>query len=139
MKRLTKQDGVSLLEVLAGITLFAIVSSGLAVSTISTIHSNTDSREMTTAAALVHDKLEAIRSLDPSGNPADLTTGTHSDAKNPLTPLGATGGTFTRTWTVTANTPSIKSTMVEVKVTFNGPETRTVTGVTYLCKTSTCS
>jgi hypothetical protein len=40
---------------------------------------------------------------------------------------------------VTANTPSIKSTMVEVKVTFNGPETRTVTGVTYLCKTSTCS
>lgn len=139
MKRLATQRGVSLIEVLAGITLFAIVSSGLAVSTISTIKSNTASREMTAAAALIHDKLEVIRSLDPSANPADLTTGTHQDPLNPLTPLGATGGEFTRTWTVTANTPSIKATMVEVKVTFKAPETRTLSGVTYLCKNSTCS
>ena len=139
MKPVANQKGVSLLEVLAGITLFAIVSSGLAVSTISTIKSNSTSREMTAAAALIHDKLEAIRSLNPSANPADLTTGSHSDPLNPLTPLGVKGGEFTRTWIVTANTPSTRSTMVEVKVTFKGPETRTLSGVTYLCKTSTCS
>src|SRR5262249_9425281 len=105
----------------------------------STIQSNASSREMTAAAALVHDKLEVIRSLDPTANPADLTAGSHSDPLNPLTPLGVAGGYFTRTWKVTATTPSIKSTRVEVTVTFQRNGTRTLKGVTYLCKTGTCS
>ena len=137
--RLGQQDGISLLEVLAGITLFAVVSVGLATTTISTIQANTASREMTTAAALIHDKMEDIRALDVSANPADLTAGTHQDPANPLTPLGAAGGTFTRSWVVTSNSPSLNISRVEVTVSFKTPEPRTMTGVTYVCRRRTCN
>jgi prepilin-type N-terminal cleavage/methylation domain-containing protein len=137
MKRLG-HGGLSMIEVLAGLSIFAVVSAGLAATTISTIHSNTTSRDLTAASTLIHDKIEQFRAMDPAANPADLTAGEHDDPANPITALGAAGGTFERYWVVTANTPKIGVSRVVVSVTFNGSAPYTMTGVTYVCRTSTC-
>jgi prepilin-type N-terminal cleavage/methylation domain-containing protein len=138
MTRLGRKDGFSMLEVLAGLSIFAVVSAGLAATTISTIRSNATSRDLTAASALIHDKIEQFRALDPAANPAALTAGNHNDAANPITPLGAAGGTFDRSWVVTANTPKIGISRVVVSVTVKGRTQYTMTGVTYVCRTSTC-
>ena len=138
MNRIERHDGFSMIEVLAGLTIFAVVSAGLAATTISTVKANSTSRELTAASALIHSKIEAFRALDPAANPADLTAGTHDDASNPITPLGTAGGEFRRSWVVTTNTPKIGMSRVVVRVTFNNPDAYTMTGVTYVCRTSTC-
>lgn len=127
-----------MIEVMAGLSIFAVISAGLAATTISTIHSNTTSRELTVASALIHDKIEQFRALDPAANPADLTPGEHTDGANPLTPLGQAGGTFERSWVVTANNPKLGASRVVVRVGFNAPTPYTMTGVTYVCRTTTC-
>jgi prepilin-type N-terminal cleavage/methylation domain-containing protein len=133
------ESGLSLIEVLAGIAIFSVVAAGLASSTVATIRANAVSRDTATAAALIQDKLEQFRALDPAGNPADLTAGTHSDANNPVNALGAAGGSFTRKWTVTANTPRRGLSQVVVTVSWASAQRRTLTGVAYVCSTSTCS
>jgi prepilin-type N-terminal cleavage/methylation domain-containing protein len=138
MNRIKRPDGFSLIEVLAGLSIFAVVSAGLAATTISTVRANSTSRELTAASALIHSKIEDFRALDPAGNPDDLTAGTHNDASNPITPLGAAGGEFRRSWVVTTNTPKGGMSRIVVSVTFNNPDSYTMTGVTYVCRTSTC-
>lgn len=138
MKPLRSQRGISMLEVLAGLTIFAVVSAGLAATTIGTIRSNTTSREITTASALIHDKIEQFRALDPAANPADLSAGSHTDPANPLTPLGDAGGSFQRSWVVTANTPKLGVSRVVVSVSFAAPAPYTLSGVTYVCQTRDC-
>jgi Tfp pilus assembly protein PilV len=139
MKPVGNDRGISLLEVLASITLFSVVAASLSATTIGTIKFNAASKDTAAASALVHDKVERFRTLNPAANPADLTPGTHSDALNPMTPLGKTGGRFSRVWTVTPNTPRIGLSLVVVTVTWNGPESRSVSGSTYVCRTETCS
>jgi Tfp pilus assembly protein PilV len=138
MKRLRRHDGISMLEVLAGLSIFAVVSAGLAATTISTIKANSASRDLTAASALIHDKIEQFRALDAAANPADLTPGEHQDPANPLTPLGSAGGSFDRSWFVTANSPKIGASQVVVTVTLRSPTPYTMTGVTYVCRTGTC-
>jgi len=140
MKRKRRnQLGISLVEVLGGLTIFSVVASGLATSTVATMRSNKMSRNTGAAAALIQDKIEQFRALDPTTNPAELTAGSHSDANNPVTALGAAGGSYTRSWTVTANTPQQGLSEVVVTVSWSSPSTRTLTGVAYVCSTSTCS
>ncbi len=133
------QSGFGVLEVLAAIVLFLVVAAGLAATTVGSIKANSTSNEITTAGALVHDKIEQFRALDPDTAPADLTPGYHADPKNPLTHLGERGGIFERSWEVTPNTPAIGVSEVAVTVTWNGPETRSLMGVTYVCARSSCN
>jgi type II secretory pathway pseudopilin PulG len=126
-------------EVLVGVSIFAVIAAGLASSTIATARANGVSKETAAAAALVQDKIERFRSLDPTTNPAELTAGTHADPNNPVTALGAAGGYFTRTWTVTANTPRTGMSQVVVSVTWKNHAQRTLTGVAYVCSSATCS
>ena len=139
MKSISDQRGISLLEVLASVTLFAIVASALSATTMGTIRFDAVSNDTAAASTLVQDEIERFRALNPAANPADLTAGNHNDALNPLNGLGKTGGKFTRTWTVTPNTPQSGVSMVVVTVTWNSPETRSLSGVTYMCATQTCS
>lgn len=141
--------GATLIEVLAAVSLFSIIAVGLTGSTVSCIKRNHDSRTIAAATALVQNKLEQIRLIQPVVNvvPADLTTGVHQDASNPLTPLGGSGGTFTRTWTVTRVPQYLNGTavgfrpgitQVAVTVSWTVPSRGRVTGVTYACITPTC-
>ena len=133
------QQGISLLEVLASVTLFALIASALMASTVGSVKSNSVSRNIAAASTLIYDEIERFRALDVGVPQADLTPGYHADPLNPMNPLGQAGGMFTRTWTVTSNTPKIGVSQVVVTVAWNNPESRSVSGVTYVCSTPTCS
>lgn len=139
MTRLTRQNGTSLIEVLAAVTIFAIVAAGAAVGTITTIKGNATSRGVTAAAALIHDKIEQLRALDPTANPADLKAGAHADANNPLTELGARGGIYRRTWVVTPNSPRRGLSEIVITVEWSDGVPRTLRSATYVCRSATCS
>jgi prepilin-type N-terminal cleavage/methylation domain-containing protein len=133
------ERGISLIEVLAAVTVFALVAAGVAASTISTTRGNNTSRKTTTAAALIQDKIEQLRALNPDAKPAALNPGSYSDAANPINELGQAGGIFTRTWTITDKVPVPDMSELVVTVTWKDPEARTLRASTFLCKSSTCS
>src|SRR5437899_2952801 len=97
------QAGITLLEVLSAITLFSVVAVGLSTSIASNIQLNSGSRTLAAATALAQNKIEQIRLTVPVLNavPADLAVGSHNDPNNPMTALGASNGTFMRSWSVT--------------------------------------
>ncbi len=149
MNRLRNQAGMSLLEVLSSLALFAVVASGLTTMTVSNIKLDTNSRTIAAATALLQNRIEQIRAIVPVVNtvPADLTIGTHNDPSNPMTALGGANGTFTRTWTVTTVPQYLNGAVVgarpgivqvAVTVTWSTPTAGSVTAVTYACLTSTC-
>jgi prepilin-type N-terminal cleavage/methylation domain-containing protein len=138
MNRNDAQNGFGLIEVLAAMALFLVIAAGLAATTTGTIRANALSNRITEAAALVHDKVEQLRSLDPTTNPADLASGSHADPLNPMDSGGARGGLFRRSWTVRANTPVIGVSEVTVTVAWNDARTQSVEGVTYVCQSREC-
>ncbi len=139
MKRLQDTRGVSLIEVLAAVTVFALVAAGTAVGTIASYRGATASRSTTVAAALIHDKIEQLRSLDPTTNPADLTSGLHNDPGNPLNEVGGSGGQYTRLWVVLPDTPRRGLSTVIVTIMWNDGAPRTLRSATYVCRSATCT
>ncbi len=132
-----RPQGFSVVEVMASLTLFAIVAAALATTSMSTIRYNARSRDSSAAAALVQDRIEGFRALDP-GAP-DLTPGSHQDRYSTMNALGQSGGKFSRSWTVTADSPRRGLAKVVVTVRWQDSGERSMTGVTYVCRTSTCS
>ncbi len=149
MNRLRRQTGFTLIEVLSAIGLFSIVAVGLSTSTISNMQLTSRSKTIAAANALLQNKIEQIRMIQPVLNtvPPDLTPGPHTDSSNPMTALGTANGTFTRTWTVSTipqylngTVVGVRPAMVEVAVTvsWTTPLPGTVSAVTYACTTPTC-
>ncbi len=140
IERCKSQSGFSLVEVLASMTVFAIVVSGLAGTTMATIKSTTTSRATSAASALIQDKVEEMRSLDPETDPADFAAGLHIDAENPMTATGESEGHYERSWEVVADTPSIGMSEVIITVTWTsatGPKSLAAT--TFICVTDKCA
>ena len=138
MRRIASQRGISLVEVLAAVTVFALVAAGAAAGMIGTIRGNTTSRGVAEASALIHDKIEQLRALDPGANPADLTAGVHNDALSPMTALGQAGGLYHRSWTVVRNSPRQGLAEVTLTVSWRDSRPRVLKSATYLCLTPTC-
>lgn len=138
MSRIATENGISLIEVLAAVTVFALVAAGAAAGTIATIRGNATSRGVSEATALIHDKIEQLRALDPTGNPADLASGVHNDPLNPMNALGQAGGTYSRSWTVVRNSPRQGLAEVTLTVSWTDSRPRTLKSATYLCLTPTC-
>jgi prepilin-type N-terminal cleavage/methylation domain-containing protein len=140
MRRYQTETGLTLIEVLTGLSIFAVIAAGLASSTVATLRANQLSKETTAAASLVQDAIERFRSIDPAANSELLTAGAHVDVNNPLTEMGLAGGYFTRVWVVTTNLPRTGMKTVRVYVSWNSHgDQHTVNGVAYLCATSTCA
>jgi type II secretory pathway pseudopilin PulG len=139
MKPLQSQRGISTIEALASLTIFAAVAAGLSTTTISSIRQNDRSKLLAQASALVQDKIEELRALDPASNPAVLQGGTHADPLNPLSADPSKQGKFQRTWTVQRDVPVKGLAQVAVSVSSSGKTAITVTGVTFLCTTRTCT
>jgi prepilin-type N-terminal cleavage/methylation domain-containing protein len=140
MKYLNNQSGFSMVEVLASMAIFAVAAVGLVATTVSTTKSNSTSRHTTVASALIQDKIEELRAMDPSLNPADFAPGTHVDAANPMTALGEPGGIYVRSWNVTANVPAIGLAEVVVTLAWNTPDgPRSLRAASLLCQTATCT
>lgn len=139
MTRLASQRGISLLEVMLAMVLFAIIAGGLAGATVSSVKSNGTSRQVAVATALINDRFEQLRALDPTTNPAALRAGTHADPANPMTALGQPGGMFTRTWTVTRNRPRPGLAEVAVQVSWGPAAVQSTRAVGFVCISATCS
>jgi Tfp pilus assembly protein PilV len=139
MTRLRGEAGLSVLEVLVAMGLFAIVAGGLAVSTITSIRANDTSGNVTSASTLIYDQFDKLRALDPTTAPADLAAGDHVDPNNPVTAAGAAGGTFIRTWSVNPNLPRPGLAEVVVRISWIEQSERVVQGVAYVCTSATCS
>ena len=133
-----RASGFTIVEVVAALGIFGIVAAGLAANTIAVVSSNRTSKGLSVATTLAQDQIEQLRALDPDTNPPALSAGNHADANNPITAIGASGGTFTRQWTVTRDSPVPGLSTVAVSVSWTDGATRTVRLTTYVCQTPTC-
>ncbi len=139
MKRRMKRDrGFSLIEVLASVTIFAAGAVGLAAATMSSIKVNLRSRQMTEAAALAQGKVEQLRSLDASTNPADLQEGLHVDSGNPISSSPSSRTRYDRKWRVEADTPEDGMSLLTITVSWGDSDQR-VKVATYVCGDNRCS
>jgi type II secretory pathway pseudopilin PulG len=151
MNRLRTSTGITLIEILSAIGLFSVLATALTTMVIGSVKSNDDNRTTAAATALAQNKIEQLRAIHPSDTvtmgSTQFTTGSHSDPNNPITEFGASGGTFTRTWTVSyvsqyyngsvvGNRPGMAQ--VKVKVSWTTPQTRSVELVSYVCTKSRC-
>jgi len=107
---LKSRKGVGLIEIIIAILIFGIGISA-AMRTLPDANKATSrARNLTVATNLAQEELEIL-----SGTPynsADLTAGTHNDPLNPIQRH------FTRSWTVTDNTPVVKMKRVAVTVSY---------------------
>ena len=149
MTRLGSERGITLIEVAFAFTLFAAVATALSTSIVANIKLSNNSRTIAAATALAQSKIEQLRLTVPVTNavPTELTLGTHSDPNNPLTALGGTSGSFTRSWVVSGvpqylngSVVGNRPAMVEVAVTvrWTTPVAGSQTEVTYVCTTPNC-
>ncbi len=104
MNRIADSSGFTLIEVLIAIIVLVIGLLGVAGMATTVITGNTLGREITTATTLAQDKIEELKSADY----ANITTG--SDTRESV---------YTRTWTVTADSPVAGMKTVNVAVAFS--------------------
>lgn len=97
--------GFTMIEVLVSMAIFAIAVLGLAVGATSIMRANQTSYFSTVATNLAQDKLEELKAKTP----ANITSG------GPV-PTTVSGVTFTRTWTVTPNSPIAGVNQIDVTV-----------------------
>ena len=90
-----REDGFTLNEILVAIALIVIGVLGFSVNTIGVIQGNFISNNVTVATSLAQDKLEELKAQTSFTNVTDSP-----DPNNPITETGASGGRFTRTWTI---------------------------------------
>ncbi|MGH7860438.1 MAG: type IV pilus modification PilV family protein [Candidatus Binatia bacterium] len=115
--RLLSERGSSLLEIVVASSIFAFLVLSLSPSILNTQKTAALSGNSSIASTLALDKLDQLRGLDPSAG-GDMAAGTWPDTLNPLRADGTTGGIFTRTWTVTDNTPEVGMKRVEMQVSW---------------------
>jgi len=92
--------GTSILEAVATLGFVGVAVLGFSMNSVSLARANKVADSTTAATALAQQKIEELRNL-PLGA-AQLSTGSYTDASNPLAASGAAGRTFTRAWTVSA-------------------------------------
>jgi type IV pilus assembly protein PilV len=105
MGRLREKKGFTLLEVLITMVIFAIGLLGLASMQVMAIKGNSFGQQMTAASTLAQNQLEEMRR-----NLGAFTSGEND------TVTDQNGVTYTRTWTMTANTPQTSMTTVVLTV-----------------------
>jgi prepilin-type N-terminal cleavage/methylation domain-containing protein len=119
-KPLASRAGFSLIEVLVAIGIFSVAILGLAVGAITITRANKTSQFHTLATNLAQDKLEQLKATAL----ANVATCNSNCEASPPTYQGAT---FTRSWLVTANTPTVGVTKIDVTVQWRDYTTHNLT------------
>lgn len=109
MKR-RRQRGVSLIEVLTAISLFALVAGAVGTLASGSMLRTTENRHATGAALLASQELERLRGLDY----VDIVSGSST--------MTMGGQYFTVDVAVQADTPAAGMKHITVTVDWNGPE-----------------
>lgn len=102
-KRRVGPRGFTLIEITIATLLFVVAVLGIVSTSVIVTQTNTFSKTMTTATTLARAKMEVLKNTDYDG----LTGGTEM-----------VESVFTRTWTVTNNTPATDMKTIEVNVTW---------------------
>jgi type IV pilus modification protein PilV len=110
------QGGFTLIEILVAMAILGIAILAIAAGATSVIRANQTSYFNTIATNLAQDKLEELKA-----NPATMASG------GPVTEPPIDGVTFTRNWTVTADTPVGGLSQIDVTVTWTDYAARTLT------------
>ncbi len=92
-----KQKGFSLIEVLVALVILSISLLALAGLMVQSTRNSSWGNHLTEAATLAQDRFERFRAVRPQ---TDIPEGTNFDQVT-----AASGITYTRTWTVTTNSP----------------------------------
>jgi len=108
---LKQNKGFTFVESLVALLIFSIVMIGFNALLTTVIKNNFLNKKITTATALVRNKIEDLKSKGYTSS--DLSSGSHSDSNNPINEIGTNGGIFTRNWTV-AEASSMKNVTVTV-------------------------
>ncbi len=111
MKR-RRERGVSLLEVLVAMALFALVASGIAALATQSMVRTSQNRHATAAALLAQREMERIRAL-PYASVA---------AAGGSTSATVNGQTFTVNSVVQTDTPALNMSQITATVSWTGPE-----------------
>jgi len=111
MKKKTRrrQQGVSLLEALCAISLFAIVSTAIATLAVGSVRSSALSRDSTEAAMLAQWQMEQIRGLDYPSMASTTTSATMA------------GKTYTVATNVQTDVPAANMKDIKVTVSWSAP------------------
>jgi type IV pilus assembly protein PilV len=123
---LKSEKGIGLIEIIIAMLIFAIgITAAIRTLPVSNT-ATTRSKNLTTATNLAQQKIEELMGIPYSD--AELNAGDHNDADNPLERI------FTRTWTVTDNTPVPDMKTITVTVTYQAgsDSDNSVTLSTYL-------
>jgi Tfp pilus assembly protein PilV len=102
------EHGSTFIEVLSAIAVFAVVVIGLSPTLLNARKVAELSKNQSVATTLAEDKVEQIRTLSTVANGSD----------GPFNADGTNGGIFSRSWTVTANSPTANISRVEVVVSW---------------------
>jgi len=111
-----KNAGISLLEILVALTVFSIASVALTSAVVTSIRANNSSEHLTQATILAQDKLEALLAAAPIFAAGSDTP--HSG--------------FTRTWTITSDTPQAGVSQINVSVSWADSSSHTITVTTVI-------
>lgn len=105
-----RSRGASLLEVLAAMSLFGLVASGVAALSVGSLRHTTANKHGTAATVLAQEQLENLRSLD---YPNILPTSSSANVN---------GQAYTVTTSVLNDAPTTGMKQITVTVTWTGPE-----------------
>ncbi len=103
----SSRGGFTLIEILVAMGIFSLVFLGLAAGATTIMRANQTSYFSTAATNLAQDKLEELQAK----NPLDIIPG------GPVTST-VNGVTFTRSWTVAANSPAVGLRRIDVTVSW---------------------
>ena len=117
MSGLRNNKGFTLVEIMIAVFILVIALLGLISVTVMVIKGNSFSKTMTTATTLAKDKMEQLKntgygSLAGSTDYAELDSTVYAAQTDPPCP-------YTRTWTVTNNSPAAGMKTVQVTVQWN--------------------
>jgi type IV pilus assembly protein PilV len=109
MSRIKDARGFTLLEVMITLVIFAIGLLGLAGMQIVAIKGNSFGQQMTVASTMAQNQLEALRE----------SAGSLIDGNDTVTDQN--GITYTRTWSVSTDSPATNMDTVNITVSWTGP------------------
>lgn len=120
-RRMRARDasGFTLLEVVIAMAILSVGLLSIAAAQLAALHISARSRDHTTAMHLAEQKMEEFQGLPVASLPAS-----GADANNPLDPDPGDDDrtTYTRRWTVQANTPVVDVTTLTVEVDWVDPK-----------------
>lgn len=83
LKKMTKQDGFSLVEVLVAMVIFLVVMMGFSILTLTVIKTSTKTKNLSVANNLLIEKMEKMQSLPYSNS--NLNVGTYTEDYGQIT------------------------------------------------------